>query len=134
MMYVNTTTASPDRVRYSRQIDITEKTRAVILKLDPKNGKILWTAEPGGFISHLAGKFIYTVQSFDPGDEDDNPYKVDTGLETPPYLRIRRINPANGRLMWEHYEQRAPLDVRFDANTIRVVLKKEVEVLRFLSL
>jgi hypothetical protein len=34
--------------------------------------------------------------------------------------------------MWEHFQQRAPLDVRFDRNTIRLVFKKEVQVLRTL--
>lgn len=42
--------------------------------------------------------------------------------------------PANGRIMWEHFQQRAPLDVEFDKNTIRLVFKKEVQVLRFLAL
>ena len=39
-----------------------------------------------------------------------------------------------GREMWEHYEPRGPVEVQFDKNVIRVVFKKEVEVLRFLSL
>jgi hypothetical protein len=41
------------------------------------------------------------------------------------------LNPANGREIWEHYEERVPLDIAFDPNTIRVVYKKEVQVLRF---
>jgi hypothetical protein len=58
----------------------------------------------------------------------------DSGLETQPYLRIKRINPRNGRVMWEHFQQRAPLDVQFEGNIIRLVFKKEVQVLKFLSL
>jgi hypothetical protein len=37
-------------------------------------------------------------------------------------------------VMWEHVEERAPLDLQFDQNTIRLVFRKEVEVLRFLAL
>ena len=33
----------------------------------------------------------------------------------------------------EHFQQRAPMDVRFDKNTIRLVFKKEVQVLRSVS-
>jgi len=76
------------------------------------------------------------VQSYSPDeDEDDeeNPYSVTTGFETPPYVRIRRINPNNGKEMWEHFQQRAPLDVEFDKNTIRLVFRKEVQVLKFTS-
>jgi hypothetical protein len=37
-------------------------------------------------------------------------------------------------VMWQHDEPRAPVDVQFNRNTISVVLKKEVEVLRFFTL
>ena len=135
MLYVNTTTASPDSIKHSRQIDITDKTSAIIYKLDPKTGKTLWSNDANGFISHLSGKFIYTVQSFDPGDEDEgNDNDLTAILRKPAFLRIRRINPANGRLMWEVFQPRAPLDVQFDGNSIELVFKKEVQVLKFLSL
>jgi outer membrane protein assembly factor BamB len=134
-IYVNSTTAGPDRIKFSRQIDITERVNAVVLKIDPKDGKILWTAEPGGQVSHVAGKNIFTINWYQPDDSEENSlYMPDTGFETPPYMRIKRINPRNGHVMWEHFQQRAPLDVQFEGNTIRLVFKKEVQVLKFLSL
>ncbi len=48
-------------------------------------------------------------------------------------MRIRRISPKNGHIVWEYYQQRAPLDIQFDKNTIRLVFKKEVQVLKFLT-
>ncbi len=48
-------------------------------------------------------------------------------------LSIKRLNPKNGRVMWEHVQKRAPIDVEFDQNTIRLVFKHEVQVLRFLT-
>ena len=50
MLYVNTTTASLDSIKYSRQIDVTQKTGSIILKVDPASGKTLWSAAPGGYI------------------------------------------------------------------------------------
>lgn len=134
MMYVNTTTGNPDDIKYARQIDVTKSTQAVLLKLDPKTGKTLWSVKPGGFISYLSGKFIYTVQSYDP-NPNDHAVLSDTlsGLQKPPYLRIARINPQNGRVMWEHQQDRAPFYVRFDQNSIELVFKREVQVLHFLS-
>jgi outer membrane protein assembly factor BamB len=135
MIYVNTTTASPEKLRYSRQIDVTDRTTAAILKLDPKNGKTLWSSNEHGLITHLSGKFIYTVASYDSGDvpeEDQN--DMTAILRKPAYLRIRRVNAATGKLMWEHFQQRAPLNVQFDGNSIELVFKKEVQVLRFVSL
>ena len=134
-MYVNTSSAGIERVKYSRQIDISRKDLDVIAKLDSRNGKVLWSAEPGGLVNYVSGKFLYTVQFYQPFEPDEeDPYSQDTGFEVPPYLRIKRINPDNGHVMWEHFQQRAPVDIQFDKNTIRLVFKKEVQVLRFFSL
>ena len=129
MLYVNTTTADPENIKYSRQIDITQKIEAILLKIDPQTGRTLWSVKPGGFISYLSGKFIYTVQFYDPGDEEASP----TGIQIPAYLKIRRINPSDGRVLWEHDQERAPLDIRFKNNSIQIVFKKEVQVLKFIS-
>ena len=130
MIYVNSTTASPDKIRYSRQIDLSQKANVVVLKVAAKNGKILWSAEQAGLVNYVSGKLVLTVQSFQPEEDSSTP---ETGFETPPYLRIRRLNAASGREMWEHFQQRCPLDIGFDRNLIRLVFKKEVQVLKFLA-
>ncbi|HSY20048.1 MAG TPA: PQQ-binding-like beta-propeller repeat protein [Candidatus Acidoferrales bacterium] len=131
-IYVNTTSGSPDDIKFSRQIDITKSTDDILVKLDPKTGKTLWNIKPGGFISYLSGKFIYTIQSYDP-NPDDAEQMSDMTLQKPAYLRIARVNPANGRIMWEHYQDRCPINVQFNENSIELVFKREVQVLRFLS-
>ena len=134
-VFVNTTSGNPDDIKYSRQIDITKATDDVLLKLDPKNGKTLWSIKPGGFISYLSGKFIYTVQSYEPNPTDEEVNDMMSGLQKPAYFRIARINPKDGRLLWEYYDSkdRCPVDVRFNANTIELVFKKEVQVLKYLT-
>ncbi len=135
MLYVNTTTASHESLKYSRQIDVSQRTSDCVVKVNPQTGKILWTTQTAGTISYLSGEFIYTLQSHQAMDEEDeSPYTVRTGFETQPYLRIRRINPKNGKEMWEHFQQRAPLDVQFDKNSIQLVFKKELQVLKYLVL
>lgn len=133
MVYVNTTTGNPDDIKYSRQIDVDKQTAAVVMKVDPASGAILWKVTDGGFISYLSGKFIYASRYFDPGDEEDQYSDATAGLTAPAYLKIIRINPANGHVMWEHDEAHAPVDIQFDHNLISIVLKKEVEVLRFFT-
>ncbi len=133
MIYVNSTTASPDKIKYSRQIDVSQKTGDVALKIDPHAGKTLWTVE-GGYIVYVSGKYIYTMRSNQADDNggEENPYA--TGLELPSFLELKRLNPENGRLMWVKTEKRAPLDIHFDGNSIRLVFRKEVEILKFISL
>ena len=132
MLYVNTTTADPETVKYSRQIDITQKIEAVLLKVDPRTGKTLWSVKPGGFINYLSGPYIYTVQFYDPGDEEQS--STAAAIQLPPFLRIRRISPSDGRDLWVYQEDRAPLAVQFQNNDIELVFKREVEVLKYLSL
>ena len=134
MLYVNTTTGNPDDIKYARQIDITKSTAAVLLKVDPRTGKTLWSVKPGGFICHLSGKYIYTLQSYDPNPTDEEVMNdMMASLQKPPYLRVARINPKDGRELWQFYQDRAPVYFRFNDNFIELVFKNEVQVLKFLS-
>jgi hypothetical protein len=133
-IYLNTTSGSPDDIKYSRQIDVSKENEATVQKIDGNTGKILWSYYPGGYISYLSGKYIFAYRASDSGDEDEQLNDGAAGLENPSYLKIIRINPGNGHEMWDHEEGRAPMNIRFDGNTISIVFKKEVEVLRFFSL
>ena len=133
-IYLNTTTASPDTIKYSRQIDITQKNAPIVMKVDARTGKALWATQTGGPITYVSGKFIYTLQSYAPLEDDEHPFEQKTGFETPPYVHIKRLNPKTGRQMWDFFEQRAPWDVQFDKNTIRLVFKREVTVLKYFTL
>jgi len=133
-IYVNSTTANLDSIQYPGQIDITQNVRPVVFKIDCRTGKTLWTQHPKGLLSCVSGKFIYAVQSYMPEEpEEGAPAPPETGFETPPSLRIDRLNPRTGDVLWEHFQQRAPLDAQFDKNRIRLVFKKEVQVLKYLS-
>jgi outer membrane protein assembly factor BamB len=135
MIYVNTTTASPDTIKYSNQIDISQKSSSVVMKLEPRTGKVLWTAEPGGLVNYVSGKFIYVMHSYQADDDEDSATSIaDTLASHGSELVIKRINPRNGHVMWHYGDERAPVDVQFDRNTIRLVFRKEVQVLSFLAL
>ena len=132
MLYVNTTTASPDSLKYSNQINITRKDSAIVKKLDPATGKTLWSADLGGLVSYVSGKFVYVTRSYAADDDDEGgAYTMDSIMGKESYLSIKRINPKKGRVMWEHVEKRAPFEVPLEQNTIRLAFRKEVEVLRF---
>jgi hypothetical protein len=126
-IYVNTTSASHESLKYSRQIDLSRKVVSVILKVDSHNGKILWSQASRGLVNYVSGNLVLTAASFMP-EAQEGP---DTGLEKSPWLRIWRIHPGSGREVWEHFQERAPLDLAFDKNRIRLVFKKEVQVLKY---
>ncbi|HXR46125.1 MAG TPA: PQQ-binding-like beta-propeller repeat protein [Candidatus Limnocylindrales bacterium] len=136
MLYVNTTTADPENIRYSRQIDITQKIQASLLKIDPQTGQTLWKTEPGGFISYLSKNYIYTVQIYNPSEEENKMADLAGITPNPAHIWIRRINPQNGQVMWKYYQadKGAILNVQFKDNSIELVFKKEVDVLKYLAL
>ena len=133
MIYVNTTTASHEKLKYSLQVDISEKIHQAVLKVDPKTGKTLWRAERDGLVSGISGKFIYTVQSHLEDDEGLDPSVPALG-QIPSYVLIKRLDPGNGRVLWEHRQPRAPLDVRFEKNKIQLLFEQEMQVLKFMAL
>jgi hypothetical protein len=55
-------------------------------------------------------------------------------FQIPPHVRIRRLDTGNGRVLWQHYQKRFPLDVRYDKNSIHFLFKREVQVLKFILL
>jgi hypothetical protein len=131
MLYVNTTTANPENVRFSRQIDITQPIRNVVMKIDPASGQILWSRRPGGPIACISGQFIYVLRVNDGGGGHFG--RTPVGGDGASFLKIKRLHPEDGRILWEYLQQRAPLDVQFEGNSIQVVFENEVQVLRFLS-
>jgi hypothetical protein len=135
MIYVNTSSATPDNLKYSNQIDITQKVHPVVLKVEPKTGKTLWRANNDGAVCYVAGKLVYTIESYHGDDDDaDGLMGVETVFHVPPHVRIRRLDASNGRVLWQHYQKRFPLDVRYDKNSIHLLFRKEVQVLKFILL
>jgi hypothetical protein len=134
-VYINTTTGNPDDIKYSRQIDFSRRKEAVFSKVDAQTGKTLWSAKPGGFVSYVSGKFIYAIESFDPNPTDaDILDDTISSLQKPAYLRIARLRPSDGKMMWEYYDRdRCPVYWHFDDNSIELIFKREVQVLRYLT-
>jgi outer membrane protein assembly factor BamB len=131
-VYVNSTTADLDTIRFARQIDIGKKIASSILRVDGKTGKVLWTVQPGGFVSHVDGKFVFCFASHQAPDDQDPDSLTTVRVETSA-MDIRRLDPKTGKQVWDYPDQRAPLSVRFKGNVIELVFRKEVQVLKFLT-
>ena len=134
-VYVNTTTGNPDDIKYSRQIDLSRSTQAVVSKVASKTGKTLWSVQPGGFVSYLSGKFIYVIESYDPNPTDEDQLNdMTASLQKPAFLHLMRLRPSDGRTMWDYYDRdRCPVNWSFEANSILLIFKREVQVLRYLT-
>lgn len=132
MIYVNTTTAGPESIRYSKQINLNNQILTQILKVDPKTGKTLWHREGAKHISYMWKDYIITTDSF-VGDDPEGEGTI-SGVAFPPFLRIRRISASNGQIVWEHVQKRCPIAMHFHENTIQLMFRKEVQFLKFMVL
>jgi hypothetical protein len=133
-MYVNSTTADLESIKYSRQININKRTDEAVLKVDCKSGKVLWTVKPGGYVSHVEGKYVLCFASQQGNEMDTDSLTTLPGMVTTSVMDIRRLDPKSGKTVFDYVEERAPLSVRFHGNIIELVFRKEVEVLKFISL
>jgi len=133
MLYAETTTAPAEKLKYSQQVDVRRRDQPLIIKVDGATGKLLWKSENNGRLAYISGKIIYTLEWMGgEADTEPNPYKI--GVEIPPHVRIRRLSASSGKVLWEHYQSRAPVDVVFHDNQIELLFRKEFQVLRFWSL
>jgi outer membrane protein assembly factor BamB len=134
-LYVNTTTASPDSIQYSEEIEVRDPPKSILLKVDAKSGKTLWDAGRTGVHCEMSGKFLYGLNeqvgglSYAVGLSDalGSPYSADE------HFRIYRLKPSNGTQMWEFYQNGSPQNVDFAENRILVQNPGQVRVLKFLS-
>jgi hypothetical protein len=133
-IYVNTTTAGPDSIRYSKQIDLGKQTLSQIIKVDPKTGKTIWSREGAKHIAYMWKNNIYTTDASPGSDPDGEGLGTISGVVEPAFVRIRRIDAGNGSVVWEHTEKRCPLDMHFHENTIQLMFRKEVQQLKIWTL
>ena len=127
MMYVVTTSAQQEQIKYSDQMDVSRPTVPVLMKLDPRNGKVLWTLKQRGQTCVFSGKFFYSVEAQSGGGRR-------FGKEVPAHTRFYRLHPRDGRIIWDHVEQQYPVDIDFRDNKILALFPGEVRVLEFLSI
>lgn len=135
LLYVDSTAASPEEIQYSEQIKF-EATPPVILKVDPRSGKILWQVQKLGQRCYLSGKYVYTVSANQGG------IAMAIGLAeavnaprpgAPVYFHIHRLDPATGEEMWDFYREEAPDEEAFQQNWFVLRFGNEVQAWKFLT-
>jgi hypothetical protein len=133
MMYVTTTSADPDSLKYTQQERIAQRPVPILMKLDPRNGQKLWQIQRRADLldCFVSGNFVY-MQTSDVASLDIF-RAVRHGREIPVHFRVIRLNPASGDTRWEYYRDREPREVDYQQNRILLRYPGRVEVLRFLS-
>jgi outer membrane protein assembly factor BamB len=130
MLYVTTTSASPESIQYSEQVNLSDKVEPIILKVDPANGKVLWRVEKIGDDCYLSGKYVYFTKTRAPSGL----IALTSHTVAPTNFRVYRFNPRNGKQVWEYYREGSPSSLDFHDNAILLQFPDRIEVLKFLAL
>lgn len=111
-----------------------EKADVGVQKLEGATGKPLWKIDREGAATYASGKFLYTIDSYR-GDQlaEHGVDSIKTIFYVGPFIRLRRIDMATGKVEWSHVQERFPMDVRIEKNTFQLLFKKEVQLLKFMS-
>jgi hypothetical protein len=133
-LYVDSSTAAPEDIQYSEQITL-EKAAPDLLKIDPASGKILWQALNLGQECFISGKFLYTSSVNQGGIGMANGLAEAINAprpEGPVYFHIYRLDPVDGRSLWDFYREEAPKELSFEQNRFLLRFSDRVQVWKFL--
>jgi hypothetical protein len=130
-VYLSSTTAGPENIRYSQQVKFSEKIYPLIVKVEVRTGKVLWQSPRVGRNCAVSGDYVYTADSQISGlDTMKSAMGGDGGV--PVHWRMYRLNPDSGKDKWEYYRQGAPVEVRPKEKQILLQFKKELRLLKYL--
>ncbi len=136
MLYVDSTTASPEDVQYSDQVKF-EHAAPVLLKVEAKSGKILWKAVDRGRQCLLSGKFVYCESVRNGGIAMASALRGALGApegEEPVYFHLYRLDPAGGGVIWNLYREHAPDEVAVQGSSFVLRFGADVQFFKFLEL
>jgi hypothetical protein len=126
-LYVTSTTASPDTIQFSQQVDLSSKGGPVVLKVAGATGKVLWRTEGIGSQCFVSGKYVYIAKAA------ENPL-ITPGEDPVLYFDLYRLSPSDGHAMWDYSQSRHPVQIEVQGNEILLHFPGELQVLKFLSL
>ncbi|HUD46397.1 MAG TPA: hypothetical protein VMR33_06185 [Candidatus Baltobacteraceae bacterium] len=134
-LYVDSTTAPPEDIQYSDQITF-EKAAPDLLKIDAASGKILWQALNLGQECYISGKYLYTSSVNQGGIAMANGLAEAVNAprpEGPVYFHIHRLDPVDGKELWDFYREEAPMELSFQQERFLLRFSDRVQVWKFLT-
>jgi outer membrane protein assembly factor BamB len=134
-LYVNSTTGNPEDIQYSDQIKM-EGAAPILLKIDAASGKILWQVAKEGRGAFLSGPYLYTSSAQQGGVAMAKGLAEALGAprpDAPTYFHIYRLDPADGKILWDFYREEAPAEFSFQQNRFLVRFDSDVQVWKFLT-
>lgn len=132
MLYVCSTTASPESIQYQNQIELNDRAEPLLLKVHPATGKVIWQVAGIGTKCYFSNGYLYATREANSIFET-----ASAALSRRPtisYFQLFRVKPSNGKKLWETMRPNPPNFVEVQENRILLQYGNGVEVLKFFSL
>jgi hypothetical protein len=127
-IYIVTSTAGPESIQYSQQVNIHEKIKPVVMRLDAATGKVSWRNEGLGDEIMLTGKFLYATRV----SMTYALLRLEEGPDT--HYNLNLVDPSNGSLIWNYHQGNHPvMKTEVQKNWILLQMDDEVVVLKFFT-
>jgi outer membrane protein assembly factor BamB len=132
-LYISTTTAGPDQIKYSEEISITGKIHPSIVKLDAATGASIWQKDNLAQRAIVSGKYLYATDSRVSGIDRFSAATSGGDDEAPVHSRVYRLDPGNGKDLWEYYRPKPPQIVEPRQNRILMQYANEIRMIKYFS-
>ncbi len=130
-IYVSTSSAGPEAIKYNEGIHFSDRTYPIILKVEASTGKVLWSLDRMADRVVTSGKFLYVARSATSAMESLS--AVSEQRDADVTFILRRIDPATGKPEWSWMQNGAPDDWSARNNTLLVRRRHVLKLLKFAS-
>jgi hypothetical protein len=130
-LYVDSTTAGAESIRYSQQVSLRNRIELVILRVDPALGKVLWRShfDSTSYRALPSGKFLFSTREWQVQD----PLRMEDGPDD--NFNIKLLKRSNGDPIWTYpLAKKTLVKAEVQQNWILLQFTDGVRVLKFWSL
>ena len=130
-LYVITTTAGPDTIRYSQEVDLRHHIDKVLMRLNTEQGKALWSTpyDATRYRVIADGKFLFSTREW----QTQDPLRFEDGPDD--NFNMKLLKPDTGDMIWNYAMLRKSLEkVEVRQRWILLQFHDGVRVLKFFSL
>jgi hypothetical protein len=132
-LYVITTSAGPDQLNPSHDIQYSAKVKPLLLKIDAKTGATLWDSLDSVDHVYLSGKYFYGSRAQLSSADLFTEQTSHGEYQAPVHHRVFRLDPSNGRQLWEVYHEGNSLDVEVKNRSVFICYSDEFQAIRYFA-
>jgi outer membrane protein assembly factor BamB len=132
-LYIVSTTADPGRLNPSRDVELSNTIKPLLLKVNATTGATLWDITGIAGRVYISGKYLYASRSQISGLDTFSEAESHGDFKAPVHNRLYRLDPKNGNEIWEYYRPEPPISAEMKGTAIFLLYPGELRALKFFA-